>query len=74
MGWPVGFHDMRRSFATVATILDIQQSKVKRLLNHVTGNDVTAGYQVLSDPETLRNSVQQISDYIDERKKIADDS
>lgn len=74
LGWPVGFHDMRRSFATVATILDIQQSKVKRLLNHVTGNDVTAGYQVLSDPETLRNSVQQISDYIDKRKKVADDS
>ncbi|ASP22063.1 integrase [Antarctobacter heliothermus] len=68
LGWDVGFHDMRRSFAVVATVLDVQQSKVKRLLNHATGNDVTAGYQVLSDPETLRNSVQQISDYIDEKR------
>ncbi|WP_343222735.1 tyrosine-type recombinase/integrase [Mameliella sediminis] len=73
LGWDVGFHDMRRSFAVVATVLDVQQSKVKRLLNHATGNDVTAGYQVLSDPEILRNSVQQISDCIDEKRiaKIA---
>lgn len=70
LGWPIGFHDLRRSFATVATVLDVQQSKLKRLLNHAAGNDVTAGYQVLSDPEILRNSVQQISDFIDEKRKL----
>ena len=69
LGWPLSFHDLRRSFATVATCLDIQQSKVKRLLNHVTGNDVTAGYQILSDPETLRGAAQAVSDFIDEKKR-----
>lgn len=68
LGWSVGFHDMRRSFATVATVLDVQQSKVKRLLNHATGGDVTGGYQVLTDPECLRGAVQQISDFIDKKE------
>lgn len=70
LGWPIGFHDLRRSFATIATVLDIQQSKLKRLLNHAAGSDVTAGYQVLSDPEILRSSVQQISDFIDEKRNL----
>lgn len=65
LGWDIQFHDLRRSFATVATALDIQQSKVKRLLNHASGNDVTAGYQILANPEMLRESTQRISDYID---------
>jgi integrase len=65
LGFDVQFHDLRRSFATVATAMDIQQSKVKRLLNHASGNDVTAGYQILFDPELLRKSTQRVSDYID---------
>lgn len=68
LGWQVNFHDLRRSFATIATSLDIQQSKIMRLLNHSTSGSVTFGYQVLSDPETIRKAIQQVSDYINESK------
>jgi integrase len=39
-------HDLRRSFATTAEDLDISGLTVKRLLNHSTDADVTAGYQI----------------------------
>lgn len=68
LGRPVSFHDLRRSFATIATDLDVQQSKIMRLLNHANGGNVTLGYQVSKNPETLRKSVQDISDYIDQER------
>lgn len=39
-------HDLRRTFATTAEDLDISGLTVKRLLNHLTDSDVTAGYQI----------------------------
>jgi integrase len=68
LGWPVQFHDLRRSFATIATDLDLQQSKIMRLLNHSTAGNVTLGYQVSKNPETLRQPVQRISDFIDAKR------
>ena len=68
LGWSIGFHDLRRSFSTVATRLDVQQTKVKRLMNHSTANDVTAGYQILNDPEMMRVAVQAVSDFIDQQR------
>lgn len=68
LGWPIGFHDLRRSFSTAATRLDVQQTKLKRLMNHSTANDVTAGYQILIDPEMMRGAVQAVSDYIDQQR------
>ncbi|MFV8557498.1 tyrosine-type recombinase/integrase [Sulfitobacter sp. SBS6] len=70
LGWNLNFHDLRRSFATIATELDIQQSKIMRLLNHATGASVTLGYQVSKNPETLRSSVQEISDFIDDCRRM----
>lgn len=67
LGWSIGFHDLRRSFSTVATRLDVQQTKLKRLMNHSTANDVTAGYQILTDPEMMRGAAQAVSDYIDQQ-------
>lgn len=56
-------HDMRRSFATIASKLDISAYKLKRLTNHISGGDVTAGYvQVTTDD--LRDAMQRISDYL----------
>jgi integrase len=56
-------HDMRRSFATAASKLDISAYKLKRLTNHISGGDVTAGYvQVTTDD--LRDAMQRISDYL----------
>jgi len=39
-------HDLRRTYATTAEDLDISGLTVKRLLNHLTDADVTAGYQI----------------------------
>ncbi len=68
LGWSFNCHDLRRSFATIATDLDLQQSKIIRLLNHATGGNVTLGYQVSKNPETLRKSAQVISDFIDQNR------
>lgn len=56
-------HDLRRTFATIAESLDIPAYALKRLLNHKTGSDVTAGY-VIVDVERLRRPMQQITDFI----------
>jgi integrase len=56
-------HDLRRTFATTAERLDISSYAVKRLLNHMTGNDVTAGY-IVTDIERLRRPMQAISDFL----------
>jgi len=56
-------HDLRRTFATVAESLDIPAYALKRLLNHATGADVTAGY-IVASVERLREPMQKITDYI----------
>ncbi|MEL6800697.1 MAG: integrase family protein [Pseudomonadota bacterium] len=56
-------HDLRRTFASVATRLDISAYKLKRLTNHISGGDVTAGY-VQVTPEDLREAMQRIEDYM----------
>lgn len=56
-------HDLRRTFATVAESLDISAYAVKRLLNHATAGDVTAGYLAESfDTDRLRAPMQRIED------------
>lgn len=56
-------HDLRRTFITIAESLDIPAYALKRLLNHKSNSDVTAGYIVI-DVERLRRPMQQIADYI----------
>lgn len=58
----VGFtlHDLRRTFITMAESLDISVYALKRLINHKSGGDVTAGYIVLN-VERLRAPMQLIS-------------
>ena len=56
-------HDLRRSFATTAERLDISSYALKRLLNHASSGDVTAGY-IVSDIERLRRPMQAISDFL----------
>jgi integrase len=56
-------HDLRRTFISIAESLDVSSYAVKRLVNHSTGSDVTAGY-VIMDVERLRKPMQQISDFI----------
>jgi integrase len=56
-------HDLRRTFATIAESLDIPAYALKRLLNHATGSDVTAGY-IVASTERLRDPMQKITDYV----------
>lgn len=54
-------HDLRRTFATVAESLEFSSCALKRLLNHATTSDVTAGY-ILADTDRLRAPMQRIED------------
>lgn len=59
-------HDCRRTFATYAEAQGIPYTIIKRLMNHVTTNDVTSGYMV-TEEETLREAINKIADYIQAR-------
>jgi integrase len=59
------FHDLRRTFITIAESLDIPHYALKALLNHSMGNDVTGGYIIMST-ERLREPMQMIADKITE--------
>jgi len=56
-------HDCRRTFATIAEAIGLPMSMIKRLMNHVTTNDVTGGY-IVTEEETLRTVINKIADYI----------
>jgi integrase len=60
------FHDLRRTFATMAERLDVSHYAIKRLLNHAN-SDVTSGY-LIHDTERMREPIQRISDEIDRCK------
>jgi len=59
------FHDLRRTFITIAESLDIPHYALKALLNHSMGSDVTGGYICMST-ERLREPMQRIADRITE--------
>lgn len=56
-------HDLRRTFATAAQRLKVDYLTLKRLLNHSTSGDVTAGY-IPPDVEDLRESMDRIAGYL----------
>lgn len=56
-------HDCRRTFATIAEAVGLPMSMIKRLMNHVTTNDVTGGY-IVTEQETLRAAINKVADYI----------
>jgi Site-specific recombinase XerD len=59
------FHDLRRTFITIAEGLDVPHYSLKALLNHSMGNDVTGGYIQITT-ERLREPMQKIADRITE--------
>jgi integrase len=59
-------HDCRRTFATIAEAVSLPMSMIKRLMNHVTTNDVTGGY-IVTEEETLRVAINKVADYIQSR-------
>lgn len=62
-GVDFSIHDLRRTFITVAESIDIPAYALKKLLNHKTTSDVTAGYVVI-DTERLRAPMEKISAYL----------
>jgi len=62
-GIPFSSHDLRRTFITVAEAINLSLYTIKRLANHSTGGDVTAGY-IISDVERLREPMKMIADYL----------
>ena len=63
------FHDLRRTFITVAESLDISSYAIKRLVNHKSGNDVTEGY-IIANHDRLRSPMQRITDFFKEHCHI----
>lgn len=59
-------HDLRRTYATTAAEIGIDAYTLKRLLNHRTGGDVTAGYLSLSI-DWLRDAAQKVENAVLDR-------
>lgn len=62
-GVPFTVHDLRRTFLTIADTLELSPYTIKRLANHSTNGDVTAGY-IISDLERLRMPMGRIERYL----------
>ena len=63
-GVQVSVHDLRRTFASVAA-KHAMMLELKALMNHATGNDVTANYVTL-DPKQLSEAARRIVDGLKE--------
>jgi integrase len=57
-------HDLRRTYATVASRLDVSYYKLKFLLGHSTGNDVTGKHYAQIGVDDVREAAQEIADYL----------
>ena len=68
---PFTMHDLRRTFLTIADTVGLSTYTIKRLANHSTRNDVTAGY-VISDTERLRAAMQSIENFLLSAMEISD--
>lgn len=60
-------HDLRRTYATIASRLDVSYYKLKHLLGHSVSGDVTGNHYVQCDVETLREPAQKIANYLKEK-------
>jgi integrase len=65
-GLNCGWHDLRRSFITIAEINGINKYTLKRLCNHSLSNDVTEGYTILTYEE-LKDPCERIHEVIYEK-------
>ncbi|NOR70368.1 MAG: tyrosine-type recombinase/integrase [Methylomarinum sp.] len=59
-------HDCRRTFATISEAVGLPLTMTKRLMNHVTTNDVTGGY-IITEEETLRDAINKVATFIQEK-------
>ncbi|WP_432741721.1 tyrosine-type recombinase/integrase [Methylobacter sp. G7] len=59
-------HDLRRTFATIAEASLLPETIIKKLLNHITDNNVTGGY-IRTEANTLKQAVDRIAGFIQDR-------
>jgi len=67
-GVPFQLHDLRRTFASIASSLDISVYSIKAMLNH-RNTDITGSY-VIRDVERLRQPMQAVASYIQQQMGI----
>ncbi|PHS26838.1 MAG: hypothetical protein COA83_02130 [Methylophaga sp.] len=59
-------HDLRRTFATIGEAVGVPLSMIKRMMNHVTTDDMTTSY-ISTEADTLRVAINKVADYIQAR-------
>lgn len=62
-GIEFSFHDLRRTFGSIAENLDYDRYTIKKLLNHEEDRDVTSGYIQVSERK-LREAMNAIEDIV----------
>jgi len=71
VGSDLTYHDLRRTFLSIAEEQAVPYSLLKKMGNHSTGNDVTLKhYDNTVEHETLRPYMQRVNDQIDRLGKI----
>lgn len=60
---PFSTHDLRRTFLSHATAVNVSLPVQKELVNHSRKNDVTDGY-IQIDSDTLRDAAEKVQTYI----------
>ena len=72
VGAPVTAHDMRRTFRAIAGECQLELWKIKLLMNHKLGQDVTIGHYTETENLTyLRAEIDKIADWIVRQGVIA---
>lgn len=72
-GFRINYHDLRRTFETVAESLDLPHYALKRILGHSLCNDITAGY-IVRNVERLREPTERVVQRIMELLTPPDDT
>ena len=68
LGFEFSPHDLRRTFATAADEAGVPFDIIRRLLNHVDGQNVTTGY-IIRSPETLRQHVERVDSVLSGKER-----
>jgi len=56
-------HDLRRTFETIGEAVGVPLSTIKRMMNHVTTDDMTTSY-ISTEADTLRDAINKIGNFI----------
>lgn len=72
-GTTVQGHGLRATFASIAEEL-VSGGVLKRMLNHVAGNDVTLGHYIGKSEAQLRAGWQTVADFVEAAAAVRDES